>query len=402
MQLTEGNLYWQQNEKIKNTYPYLTYDATCDILIIGGGIVGAITAYYMAKEGMNVIVAEKNIVGYGSTSATTALLEYQVDVDLHKLEKMIGQNQARRIYKLCLDAISDIEKIDKEFKASTEFEKKDTMYYSNKFTQKASMLKEYEARKNVGFDTKFIEDHRLINFNSAILTKNSSATFNPYKFTQELFLHLSKMDNVRIFENTKIESIRPKFDGVECKTNNNFKIVADKLIFASGFETLKYVKNIPVDLYKTFTIVTNPIGNLDDFDANFTARDTVEPYHYLRFTNDNRIMFGGEDVKITEKLTNEKYLNSLANSKYKKLFGTVQKLFNNLDDLTVDYAFNGTFGNTKDSLSIIDEIEYMPNCFCNLGFGANGILYSVIGAKMLKDAVKGYYTKDMNMFKIDR
>ena len=44
----------------------------------------------------------------------------------------------------------------------------------------------------------------------------------------------------------------------------------------------------------------------------------------------------------------------------------------------------------------------MPNTFCNLGFGQNGILYSVIGADMLRNAIKGLYTKDMNMFRVDR
>ena len=58
--------------------------------------------------------------------------------------------------------------------------------------------------------------------------------------------------------------------------------------------------------------------------------------------------------------------------------------------------------NTKDGLPIVDELPNMPNCFCNLAFGSNGILYSVIGADMLRNAVKGLYTKDMNMFKLER
>ena len=59
MQLTNGNLYWQKKSKIANTYPYLTGDTTCDVLVIGGGINGALTAYFLAQEGANVIVVEK-------------------------------------------------------------------------------------------------------------------------------------------------------------------------------------------------------------------------------------------------------------------------------------------------------------------------------------------------------
>ena len=74
------------------------------VLIIGGGITGAITAYFLAKEGVNVIIAEKNIVRYGSTLAATAFLDYEASNDILKLEKTVGKTSASKIYKLCDDA----------------------------------------------------------------------------------------------------------------------------------------------------------------------------------------------------------------------------------------------------------------------------------------------------------
>lgn len=402
MQLTHGNLYWQSKSKIKDIYPYLSEDIQCDVLVIGGGISGAITTYFLAKEGFNVVMVEKNIIGYGSTMATTALLEYQVDVDLYKLEKMIGENRAKKVYKLCLNSIDEIEKISNEIGGDTGFERKDAIYFSNKFTQKSNMLKEFIERKESGFDAEFLDSHDTLNLHSGILTKDSSGVIDPYKFTQELVSYLYNFDNVRIYENTPIENISCNYDNVECKTNNGFNIVSDKVIFCAGYETLKYIKNTPTELVRTFIIVTKQIESLKEINTNYTARDTGDPYHYIRFIDGNRIMFGGEDIKISEKLTNEKYLSSIANDKYKKLYGIMQRMLNISGDTEIEYGFNGTFANTKDTLPIIDEIESMPNCFCNLGFGANGILYSQIGASMLKDAVKGYFTKDMNMFKINR
>ena len=82
MNYIDGKTYWKSKTQIKNTYPYLTYDTYCDVLIIGGGITGAITAYFLAKEGVNVIIAEKNIVRYGSTLASTAFLDYEASNDI--------------------------------------------------------------------------------------------------------------------------------------------------------------------------------------------------------------------------------------------------------------------------------------------------------------------------------
>lgn len=402
MQLVSGEIFWQQKEKIKHIYPYLTYDANCDVLVIGGGITGALTAYFLAKEGINVIIAEKNILGYSTTSASTALLDYSIDMDLNRLEKMIGENQARRIYKLCFNAIHELEKIDKEFEQDTEFSKKDSLYFANKFMSKASIQKECEERKKIGFDTKYVNSSNILNMNSGILTKNASAVLNPYKFTQELFSYLSNFENVRIYENTSIEEIYPKFDFVECYTNNDFLITANKVIFATGVETLKYISPIPAQVYKTFTIVTKPIPELKAFKTNFTAKEASDPNHYIRFTNDGRIMYEGEETKYSDKMANDKYLSEISNQKYKKLYNSLCKNFENFENIAVDYAFNSTNAISKDDLPIIDEIESMPNCFCNLGYGADGILYSTIGANILKDAVKGYYTKDMNMFKLNR
>ena len=402
MQLTNGNLYWQKKSKIAKTYPYLINDISCDVLIIGGGINGAITAYFLAKEGAKVVVVEKNILGYGSTSAASALLEYQLDNDMHKLEKSIGVKATNRVYYLCLDALDKIEKIDKELEQNTGFKRQDAIYYTNKFTHKSSMSKEYNCRKKAGFNSFFIDSHSVINLNSGILTKNASGIMNPYLFTQTLFDSISKLENVKIFENTRVDDIKPVLNGVECFTNNRFKINAGSVIFSSGYETLRYLNNAPVELFKTFTIVSKPIKELKNFDISFTARDSLEPYHYLRFDTNGRIIFGGEDVKFTDKLTNKKNLKMVANDKYKRLYNTLNKTLYNINDISIEYSFNSTFANTKDSLPLIDEMPGMPNCFCNLGFGSNGILHSVIGANMLKDAVKGFYTKDMNMFRIYR
>lgn len=402
MQLNSGKIYWKSKSKINKIYPYLTHDIKADILVIGGGISGALTTYFLAKEGANVVTVEKNIIGYGNTIADTAALEYQLESEISRLEKNIGKKGATRVYKLCLDAISKIENINKEFKTPTGFSRQDNIFFTNKFMQKGAVAKEFEERKKSGFDAVYIDSHSLINLNSGIVTKNASAVMNPYIFTQGLFEYLNTMDNVRIFENTKIEDVKCRIDEVECRTNNNFKIIADKVVMASGIETLKYIESSSADLYKTFTIVSKPIDKLKNFNTNFTARDTLEPSHILRFAPNNRIIYSGENVKFSEKFLDNKYLNNISSDRYRRLFNNLQRTLYGIDDIPIEYAFNSTVAKTKDELPIIDELPNMPNCFCNLAFGSNGILYAMIGADMLRNAVKGLYSKDMNMFKINR
>ena len=129
MQLNSGKIYWKSKSKINKIYPYLTHDIKADILVIGGGISGALTTYFLAKEGANVVTVEKNIIGYGNTIADTAALEYQLESEISRLEKNIGKKGATRVYKLCLDAISKIENINKEFKTPTGFSRQDNIFF---------------------------------------------------------------------------------------------------------------------------------------------------------------------------------------------------------------------------------------------------------------------------------
>ena len=66
------------------------------------------------------------------------------------------------------------------------------------------------------------------------------------------------------------------------------------------------------------------------------------------------------------------------------------------------YCFNGIIAETKDTLPIIDEIPNMPNVYCNLSYGISGVIFAVIGAKMLKEINREYYARDMHMFGIRR
>ena len=405
MQKTVENVYWKKKSKVQKIYPYLADDISTDVLIIGGGIAGALTTYYLAKEGVKVTVVERNIIGYGATSTANAILEYQSDMDMYKLENIIRQKQSRRVFKLCLDAIDMIEDIDNEFEKPTGFKRQDSIYFTNKFMQKSNMSKEFLVRKNAGFDTSLLDSHAVLNISSGILTKNASAIINPYMFTQALFEYLSKMKNVKIYENTEIKEIKTMFDSVECITSNGFKITSNSLIFTTGVETLKYINNPNIDLYKTFTIVSKPLIEkeyMKDSTINFTARDSIEPCHYIRFDNNGRIIFGGENTKLTEKFMDNKYFYNVSNDKYKKLNTSMNKLFSNIENIPIEFAFNSTYASTKDGLPYVDEIPNMPNCFCNLGLGSNGIIYSAIGAGMLKNAINGLYTKDMNIFRINR
>lgn len=404
MKLVDGNLYFKKMSKNMTQYSYLNDNINADVLIVGAGVSGAITAFYMAEEGYNVVVVDKNIVGFGSTSANVGILDVQLGMEINKLAKSIGEKKTKKCFDLMLDSIEELKKITSKLsnKNSIGFKKCNSIYYTDKYMNKNSIVKEYNAKINLGIGTKFLNENNLIDLRYGLQIENGSSTMNVYEFTKEIISYISKKDNVKVYEHTEIADIKSKEDYVIATTSNNFKIRANKVIITEGAEVVKYFPNIPIELYKTYNIVTESIDALKNYDINFTARDMEVPYNYFRFTDDNRIVFGGQISKVTEKELNDDISKHLSNSRYKKLFKTLQENFYNIKDITVRYCFNSVFAETKDSLPLIDELPNMPNVYCNLSYGINGILFSIIGAKMLKEINREYYARDMHMFGLKR
>jgi len=410
MKMTQGNMFWNENIGIINKYPYLSKDKKCDVLVVGAGIGGALTAFMQAKQGANVIVVDKNIVGYGATLQTDGTVETRVDFN-SKIVKNMGQKDISKCNNLCVQALEDIKYIIeeictdekcKEYVQKLGFKNVDLMYYSDRITNKISMYKTFERLGRENENIEYLEEDPVINLRTGIIFPKAGAIMNPYLLTQLIFLYLNKLQNVEIYENTNITSISSKEEIVESITNNRFKIFSKSVILTNGIHTLEYLKDDNITLNKTFTIVTEKINDLEDSVANVVAKDINIPNTSIGFTKDKRIILCGEDIKQNERMANDKYFMNYACGKYKKMYLNYKRLLNLPEDIKITNCFYGMYLDTKDSLPIIDELDNMPNVYCNLGIGKNGIIYSMIGARMLKDVTKQYHIKDMYLFRENR
>jgi glycine/D-amino acid oxidase-like deaminating enzyme len=408
MKLVAGDPYWIKINKIPCKHTYLSEDICCDVAIIGGGVTGAICAYYFSRAGITTVMVDKNIVGYGSTSASTSILQYEIDNDLVALKDTVGIENAVNCFKLCENAVYEIKRItETDLEDDCGYTQKECFYYTNYAVDSDILRKEFDLRKNHGFDVEFIDETlgaERFSFpvKGGIYSKRGAAEIDSYRFTQAL-VSFSIRKGLKLFENTEITNILPSASGVELETRNYFKIKAKKVIIATGFEGSKYIQKPIVNLSATFTVVTNPIEDVRGWFNRCIIRDTNNPYTYLRSTVDNRIMVGGEDIVMNG------FINKLSDisqdeiqNKYNTLKQHVKTMFPDLNDLKAAYSFHGLFGDTKDSLPYIGEYKAMPGCYFCLGYGANGILYTVFGAQMLLNLYKGIRQPELDIFTFDR
>jgi len=63
-------------------YPTLIGNHEADVAIVGGGMTGAGIAHEFTAAGLRVVLVDADLVGRGSTAASTALLMQETDEEL--------------------------------------------------------------------------------------------------------------------------------------------------------------------------------------------------------------------------------------------------------------------------------------------------------------------------------
>ena len=131
MDLISEHLYWLMRNGIPHSYPSLQKDVSADIAIIGTGISGTLTAYYLGKAGYKVVQVDRRHAAMGSTVASTSLLQYEIDTPMHDLAEKIGEGNAVRCYQLCLEAIYELRRTCAPFSNHVGFNLRPSLQYAS-------------------------------------------------------------------------------------------------------------------------------------------------------------------------------------------------------------------------------------------------------------------------------
>lgn len=382
---------WLKKNSIKNIYPYLSKDIDCDVVIVGGGICGAITAYFLAKDGFKVSVIEKNLIGYNTTGVSSACITDFIDELYIKSNLNKEKNIERKLLDLKRKANSLLDEIIVDIQKNEYLKKTDYTMLNTKMFQKSILKNEINMRNDIGEKVDINENNNGINI------KQGARMIDAYDFTSRVFEYISNFPNVHIFENTKLKELKSYYDYVEIITQNNFKIKASSLILTTSIESLQ-ISNIPsIEVYKRFSVALKT--NLKKKLCMKLLNDIPV---YIRCDENGNAIISGIDTKYTFKMDNSKYIDSLEQENGKKLKNILYKMFPKVEIADEMLNYSGNIFVSKDNLPIICEVESIPNVYINVGMGSSSISQMLIGADILKDAIKGYYKKDMNLFRINR
>src|SRR4030095_523126 len=283
------------------TYPKLERDIKTDVLVLGGGISGALAAHYLIQEGIDCTLIDARTIGLGSTCASTSLLQYEIDTPLHQLIEMVGEKNAVRSYKLGVAAISKLAALAAKT-GMRDFELKKSLYYAAYKKDISYLKKEFESRKKFGFKVRWLEEDQVFKkfgFSSPSgILSDVAAIADAYVLTHCL-LQYNIAKGLIVYDRTPVVSVKHDRRNVQLKTQEKFIITAKKLVYATGYEVVDFISKPIVKLTSTYAIASEAFNSpIKLGKTDVVLWNTAKPYLYLRSTNDNRIIIGGRDEEF--------------------------------------------------------------------------------------------------------
>ncbi len=390
MDLTSDHAYWRLKSGIVANYPPLEADRTCDVAVLGAGITGALIAQALSADGHHVIVLDGRDVATGSTSASTALLQYEIDTPLVDLIARYGEEKGRSAYRACYDAIDLLERrvLDLGLQ-DCHFTRKDSVYFASRARDVEPLKAEAEARRQAGIaveEWSAADMAERFSFQAPFAIHSfQAAEVDAYRLAHGLLRTLLQRGG-EIYDRTRVKSVEVDAAGVLLRTTRGHAVRAKRVVVAMGYETQTLFDTAGlVDLRSSYAMASEPLPEeVPGWWRRCLLWETARPYLYLRGDSDGRVIIGGEDSPFRNPAARDKLVHRKAALLEKRL----RKMFPQAP-VESAFAWAGTFGETEDGLAYIGSYRKHPLCYFALGFGGNGIVYSVVAAEVIRESLKG-------------
>jgi len=373
----------------------LSRDAKAEVVVVGMGISGAMIADGLAAQGHDVLMIDRRGPLLGSTPATTALVQYEIDTPLSELIDKIGKEKAERAWRRSRLAVSNLHSHIEQADIRCRMGLRPSLYLAGNALDPGALRKEAEVRRAAGLAADYLTPGDLrerfgIERRGAILSGNNLA-LDPRMLTSALLLR-AVQNKARLYAPVEATKILHSADSVIIATLNGPVIRASHLVLATGYELMEGVPEKGHSVISTWAIATRAQPHIV-WPQEALVWEASDPYLYARATYDGRVICGGED----ESFTDEEARDALIEQKSARIAQKLGKLFPNIDP-TPEFKWAGAFGTTETGLPKIGQIPRKPRIFAVLGYGGNGITFSRIASEMIVSALDGRPDSDADLF----
>lgn len=394
--LHTGRSVWSAARHVRLPVRPLARNMRCGVAIVGAGISGAFAADALSRIFRNVIVMDRRAPASGSTQASTAMLQYEIDTPLIRLSEQIGHDRAVRAWRLSRRATEGLIRIVRQEGIACGLSERQTLYLAGSELGWRGMAEEARARNRAGLDCEFLNGSALrarygIGRTGAILS-GSAAVADPVALTRGL-LRRARGRGAKLFVPCEIKGVFANPSGVVLHAGNHF-VEARAAVFCTGYEVLYGLPGSGTRITSSWAAASAPHASYPEWLNHTLVWEAARPYLYMRTDEDGRLIVGGEDAD----LDSAAYRAHTLSAKARVLAEKTRRLLSVRPRWS--HVWAGAFGESRDGLPVIDAVPGMPHCFTVMGFGGNGTIYSFIASRMMPGLIGGRPPRDADLFRL--
>ncbi|MDU7964084.1 MAG: FAD-dependent oxidoreductase [Clostridium perfringens] len=349
---------WSESCKFRKREA-LNKDIKTDVLVIGAGIAGILTAYMLKQKGREVVLIDAAEIASGNTKNTTAKITSQHDLIYSKLITEFGEEKARQYAKANELAIKKYKEIIEDRKIECDFEEKPAYVYS--LNEVEILKEEAEAAKKLGIDAEFVQEANLpFKINGAIKF-NNQAQFNPLKFLKDI------SNELVIYENTRALEIK---ENLVVTSGGN--ITAKNIVVATHYPIMNAPGYYFMKMHQERSYVL-ALENKSEIDGMYIDLNK-EGYSFR--TYNNLLLLGGISHRTGE---NEE------GGSYDELRKVAKRLYPKAKE---KYHWSAQDCMTIDGIPYIGRYSSeTPNIYVATGFNKWGMTSSMVSAMIISDMI---------------
>lgn len=382
------NSLWLIENNSQSTFTNLDKNITTDVCIIGAGIFGITTGYYLSKLGLKVTIVDKDEISQKTTGHTTAKITSQHGLIYTYLINTYGEQFAKDYLFANQEAIENVENIINTENIKCDFERQSNFVYTTNKLDITKIKKEVDCVNSIGFPANFVTKTGLpFEIEGSIQFKNQ-AQFNPIKYINGLCDSIIT-NNGQIYTNTTVYNV--KKDSTTFSTLTNGGIITSKyVVLASHYPFINFPGMYFLKMYQSSSYVIGVDTKKTLFNGMYITSSLPTYSFRTAYYNGKKILLLGGSSHRTGTFVdyNQSYLS--LEQYAKQLYPNCEILFrwDTRDCITLDkIPYIGHFSNTIDNL-------YVGTGFNKWGMTSSNVAANIICDMILQKRNKYSYVFD--------
>ena len=370
------------NTKVNNS---LNENLEVDVLIVGGGLTGISTAFYLKDSELNIALIDQDRVGFGVSSRTTGKLTYLQELIYSKLQSNFNYDISKKYLDSQKYAIKLVLNNIEKYSIDCDLMKNVSYTFTNNEKEISNFKKEEQFFKRAKI--KYSSEKNLPNnFPCKYAIKvDDTYVFHPVKYILKL-KNICIENKIKIYENTKATKLTKEDSYYICYTDK-YKIKAKKVIICTHYPFFVIPGFIPLKTHieKSY-ISASLINNI----KNFNAITNTYPIKSIRYHNDKTdkyILFAAKSHKLCNHLNREAQYKKLVSETKEKISKNIKFIWTNQDIMT------------NDNLPLIGRLRNDDsNLLIGTGYNTWGMTNASLAGKILSDIILGKKNEYEDLF----